>query len=181
MQRHWLVTLLKLSSAGRNWDADVSKALLQDERCGSVNVLPGLTSDIHWRLSLHREGSRFHFSGDWKASLMRSCSRCNAEFDWPVTGQTERFFQFGASSTKSDDVDEDEQTCECIAKPGEINLLDMLREDVWLAWKADVICSDSCKGLCQGCGVNLNVEPCQCVQDDSNNPFAALRDLKLDG
>ena len=185
MQRHWLVTLQNISSSGRSWEADVPKALLQDEACGSVNVLPSLTGDVHWRLELTRAGKLFHLNGDWKAGLMRDCSRCNAAFAWPTAGKTERFFQFGSPlKEKGDEQDGDEkdvQSYDFIAKPGEINLLDVLREDIWLAWKADVICSDSCKGLCQGCGVNLNAESCQCEQDDSNNPFAALRGLKLDG
>ncbi len=46
MQRHWLVTLQNLSSTGRSWDADVSKALLQDKQCGSVNIIPGLQADV---------------------------------------------------------------------------------------------------------------------------------------
>jgi len=176
MQRHWLVTLQNISSTGRSWDADVPKALLQDKLCGSVNVLPGLIGDVHWQLSLQRKGALFCLNGDWQAGLRRSCSRCNADFDWSVAGLTERVFQLGVAA---DDA-ERESACEYIDKPGELNLLDVLREDVWLAWKADVICSDSCKGLCQGCGVNLNIDPCQCVQDNSNNPFAALRNLNLE-
>ena len=176
MQRHWLVTLQNLSAMGRNWDADVPKALLQDELSGSVNMLPGLLEDIHWQLSLQRKGKMFYSSGNWQTGLARSCSRCNADFAWSVRGSTERVFQLGLPV-----ADDDHHTldCEYIDKPGEVNLLDVLREDIWLAWSADVICSDSCKGLCQGCGVNLNIDPCQCKQDDSGNPFAALRNLNL--
>ncbi len=113
--------------------------------------------------------------------MKRECSRCNAAFDWALSGQTERDFQFMAKHDAMTEADDDEQTCEYIEYPGELNLIDVLREDVWLAWKADVVCSETCQGLCQGCGVNLNVADCQCVQDDSNNPFAALRGLNLKG
>jgi len=174
MQRHWLVTLQNLSASGRNWDTDVPKALLQDDHCGVVNVLPGLLKNVHWKLSLQRKAKAFCLHGRWQTALARKCSRCNADFEWAVTGMTERTFQLGSAEA------DDESTCDYIDKPGELNLLDVLREDVWLAWKADVICSDSCKGLCQGCGVNLNIGSCQCEQDNSNSPFAALRSLNLE-
>jgi uncharacterized protein len=180
MQRHWLVTLQNLSSTGRSWDKDVPKALLLDKQFGSVNVLPGLLGDIHWQLSLSRQAKVFHLKGEWQACLKRECSRCNAAFDWAVTGQTERDLQFIAQHGSVDD-DDDGQNCEYIAYPGELNLIDVLREDVWLAWNADVICSETCQGLCQGCGVNLNHGDCQCKQDDGDNPFAALRGLNLKG
>jgi len=180
MQRHWLVTLQKISSAGRHWDADVPKALLQDELCGSVNVLTDLVDDVHWQLSLQRYGKAFRLSGSWQAKLARSCSRCNADFAWQTSSSTERLFQLGKRPEVQTDDNENEQACDYIDKPGEMNLLDVLREDVWLAWKADVICSASCQGLCQGCGVNLNTNSCQCQQDDSDHPFAALRGLSLE-
>jgi len=178
MQRHWLVTLQNLSSTGRSWDENVSRALLQDEQCGDVNVLPGLNGDIHWQLSLQRNGKVFHLNGAWQANLKRECSRCNAEFDCEQSGKTERIFQFIGKHRQDDNAEKDEQVGEYIEHPGMLNLIDVLREDVWLAWN-DVICSETCQGLCQGCGVNLNDSDCQCKQDDSNNPFAALRGLDL--
>jgi len=177
MQRHWFVTLQKLSAAGRQLDTDVSRALLEDKAFGDVDVLSGLTGDVHWKVSLERKDRLFQMSGEWQGAMKRSCSRCNRSFDWEFSGETDRLFQLGAPS-KDDDSD---GNCEYLVAPGEINLVDVLREDVWLAWKADVICSDSCKGMCQGCGVNLNVEKCKCTEDKSDHPFAALRNLKLDG
>jgi len=177
MDRHWFVTLQKLSASGRQWDIDMPKALLEDKAFGDVDVLTGLCGDLHWKLLLERKDRLFQFSGEWQGAMKRSCSRCNASFECQFSGKTERIFKLGVASNDDDSEDE----CEYLAPPGEINLVDVLREDVWLAWKADVICSDSCKGMCQGCGVNLNREACQCKQDKRDHPFAALRDLKLDG
>ncbi|ATX82329.1 Uncharacterized metal-binding protein YceD, DUF177 family [Mariprofundus ferrinatatus] len=177
MQRQWLVTLQNLPAAGRSWDIDVPRRVLQDEQFGSVNVVSDLCGDVHWNVSLEHTGQLYRLCGEWRAVIARECSRCNAAFSWQVTGQTERQFQLGREPVD----DESGVDCEYIAPPGEVNLVDVLREDIWLAWKADVICSETCKGLCQGCGSNLNSEACKCKRDESDHPFAALRNLKLDG
>lgn len=174
MHRHWLVTLQGLPDSGRAWDENVTRRLLEDPEHGTVDALSGLCGDMHWNLSLEHQNDLFHLHGQWQGAMKRACSRCNAEFDWQMSGRTERNFQMGSPP------DEDENECEYLAAPGKIDLLDVLREDVWLAWKADVICSDACRGLCPECGCNLNTEACRCEKDDSDHPFAALRKFKLD-
>jgi len=175
MQGRWLVTLQNLAATGRQWDTDVPMALLRNPDIGSVKAVSELVSDVHWQAELARVGDIFRLHGHWQGKIKRQCSRCNAAFDWSSEGCSEWAFQLGGES----DHGESESTCEYVMPPGEINMLDVLREDIWLAWKSDVICSDSCRGLCQGCGVDLNRETCQCKQDNSDHPFAVLRDLDL--
>ncbi len=176
MQRHWLVTLQNLAATGRQWDKDVPMALLQDADIGEVTPITDLVSDVRWRIALQRSGRTFLLQGEWSGLIRRQCSRCNAPFDWQAAGETAWQFQLGDEP----DRDEDASACEYLPPPGELNLLNVLREDVWLGWKSDVICSESCRGLCQGCGVDLNRECCRCARDESDHPFAALRGLKLD-
>jgi len=28
-----------------------------------------------------------------------------------------------------------------------------------------ILCREDCKGLCPGCGANLNIEPCRCEKE----------------
>ncbi len=174
MSRHWLVTLQGLPDSGRAWDENVSRHLLEDTEHGTVDALSGLCNDMHWKLLLDHRDNLFYLHGQWHGVIKRKCSRCNAEFGCHIEGWTERSFQMGSSP------DENENECECLAVPGKIDLLDVMREEVWLAWKADVICSDTCKGLCSGCGCSLNIEACRCEKDGRDHPLAALRKLKLD-
>ena len=43
-----------------------------------------------------------------------------------------------------------------------IDLNDDIRQEMILAFPAVVLCSQECKGLCPGCGANLNNENCKC-------------------
>ncbi|MCE2849935.1 MAG: YceD family protein [Roseiflexaceae bacterium] len=38
-------------------------------------------------------------------------------------------------------------------------------------------CKDDCRGLCTGCGVDLNLEVCRCHEESNDERFAALRAL----
>ncbi len=71
---------------------------------------------------------------------------------------------------------------------GEIRLLDpvatdletggALREELILAVPMYVECRKDCLGLCPKCGQNRNLEPCDCVMDEPDPRWDALRSLK---
>jgi len=37
-----------------------------------------------------------------------------------------------------------------------------IREEILLNYPMKVLCKPDCKGICYGCGINLNLESCQC-------------------
>ena len=43
-----------------------------------------------------------------------------------------------------------------------IDLGEEIRQEMILANPARVLCKDDCKGICVGCGTNLNLEKCKC-------------------
>src|SRR3989338_5499166 len=47
----------------------------------------------------------------------------------------------------------------------EIDLGEDIRQELVLALPAAAVCKEDCKGLCPGCGVNLNKETCNCHED----------------
>ena len=58
---------------------------------------------------------------------------------------------------------------------------DVLAEYVQLALPFKRLCSESCRGVCAGCGENLNTSSCRCEAEvvvEKPNPFAALKKLK---
>jgi len=59
-------------------------------------------------------------------------------------------------------------------------LADVLKEQVLLALPMKVICQSDCRGLCPGCGANLNHEECRCETHSSDPRLAPLARLKQD-
>ncbi len=92
--------------------------------------------------------------GEVKGTLHLSCDRCSKEF---TVTKTVPLHVLLATELAGDEEDE-------------IVLLDGDELDVQeLAFTAFVLemdtknlCSENCKGLCPGCGVNLNEEACRC-------------------
>jgi uncharacterized protein len=60
-----------------------------------------------------------------------------------------------------------------------INLTSDVREDILLSLPMVALCSEKCRGLCSGCGVNLNRENCRCQRQDGKNVWKALDGLRL--
>lgn len=58
----------------------------------------------------------------------------------------------------------------------EIDLTDMVREELLLHFPAIPLCSESCKGLCDKCGIDLNRESCNCEHEEKKvmSPFKFL-------
>ncbi len=60
----------------------------------------------------------------------------------------------------------------------ELDLADAIREEVILAAPRFVLCREECQGLCPRCGVDRNLESCDCSLDEPDPRWDALRALK---
>jgi uncharacterized protein len=162
------IQLQDLPDAGWHWQGQINASLLRDVARGEVEALPSSFSDLQWDASLHRVGDCYHLSGEWCVEAVQSCSRCNAPYKLTLSDTLTRDFRLG-----------EEDADEVLPPPGFIDLVDILREDVWLSWPQAGICRPDCKGLCLHCGQNLNQASCACPADDSDHPFAVLKKIKL--
>ena len=61
----------------------------------------------------------------------------------------------------------------------ELDLEPLLREQIVMAVPYAPLCREDCLGLCQMCGADKNVDPCQCDPEPIDPRLASLKDLKL--
>lgn len=82
------------------------------------------------------------------------CDRCLEEFDRP---KSVSYACVLAEEKQQEDNDEI-----ILLENDEVDLAELARTAFILAMDTKTLCSPDCKGLCGGCGVNLNREPCRC-------------------
>ena len=167
------VHLLDLPATGWQWHGEVSRHLMEDTHSGMVEPLHGLCGDVRWEADLQRRGACYYLEGCWEVRVVRHCCRCTAAFACVMRGNTRRDFRIDAQGAES------AESGDALAPPGCVDMLDVLREDIWLEWPSFVQCRPDCRGLCQHCGKDLNEGPCTCPVEEDSHPFAVLRSLKL--
>lgn len=128
-----------------------------------------LTGEIDVALQLDSMKDGIEVSGVLRAPWATSCRRCLKDIA-------------GVAEVDVDELYQIEVTAED-AYPIEHNQLDlapMLRELALLELDAEQVCADACAGLCPMCGVDLNVEACDCDTTVEDHRWAALDGLVLD-
>jgi len=129
-------------------------------------------------LVYYRSGREIFFQGSFCGTIEGFCGRCLRSYSFAI----EKDFTFVLTSepfsSKSGELNQDEMGLSfCAAE--EINLSPFIREQVLLALPMRPLCKDNCRGLCAGCGVNLNEEPCLCSSSPGDPRMALFRTLKL--
>ncbi|MGH7738625.1 MAG: YceD family protein [bacterium] len=157
------------------------------EETGSANQLgieltPGLCSaPLEIQCAISKSGDYILAKG-WVQGLMRlSCDRCLAEFESPYKSFFE--FQYRRSEDREPDEVETEislSQVEILYFDGEIlDIADAVRQTVLLSEPMRALCREACRGLCGGCGGNLNLEACHCEEPPTDFRWEALKRLKL--
>lgn len=92
------------------------------------------------------------------ARLYLTCDRCTRAFE------RDKCVKY---KTLLADRLEDEDSEEIVLLDGDAQLdLDELMTDVFiLSLDTKNLCKEDCRGLCPGCGADLNVEPCRCKKE----------------
>ena len=98
------------------------------------------------------------------------CDRCAGEY----TEEVEYPLQVVLVTELADEDHEDEETF--LLEGNKADMDEIVRTVLILNMDTKFLCSDECKGLCCGCGVNLNKEACRCKKEIDPR-FAALQQL----
>ncbi len=124
-------------------------------------------TDITYSLSALLTGQDLLVTGTAQVQLETRCARCLAVIR-PIVRAEKICLLFEKCPDQEVDITED------------------IREELYLAIPRNFHCKEDCRGLCPGCGANLNTEACRCkvAEDDippEENPWNALDSLNRKG
>jgi len=131
-------------------------------------------------------------TGQFQADVSAPCKRCLAEasVSLPVSFQLNLMPRDLAQHEESEYVEGAERA----ERAGSFRLEDadrewfdgktieldpILREQILLALPMNLVCTESCRGLCPVCGNNLNEKQCECHREAMDSRWMALRNIKL--
>ncbi len=106
---------------------------------------------VHLKGTALRSETTIHFWGNLTAKIEEMCGRCLETVREGVERPFDLYYEIEGKQ--------------------EIDTLDDLREILILEHPASFLCRGDCRGLCPGCGCNLNNEKCTCAQR-KNEPEA---------
>ncbi|HET9742408.1 MAG TPA: DUF177 domain-containing protein [Terriglobales bacterium] len=117
--------------------------------------------------------------GDFSTQIEARCARCVDPVPTSVGGSFDLLYRPLGADARKDESSISEAETEIGYYSGEgIELNDVLREQILLALPVKIVCREDCRGICAGCGRNLNTEACTCGDSPSDPRWAALADLK---
>ena len=109
-------------------------------------------------------------TGAISTTLHGVCDRCASDF----TSNVEFPLDVVLVTELSNEENEDEWVFPLEGDSADLE--DIIRTVFVLNMDSKLLCKPNCKGICGGCGRNLNVEACSC-QKELDPRFAALRQL----
>jgi uncharacterized protein len=133
------------------------------------------------RAELHSDGQLIEMTGDLSADYTTLCARCGEEAVQNLSVPVSLIFKPRKDKSDFDDIG-------YVLYEGDVlDCAEALEELLVLSIPYAVYCSGTCKGLCPGCGSNLNVSDCGCRdlarghdQEDEvseESPFSKLKHL----
>ncbi|MDJ0867485.1 MAG: DUF177 domain-containing protein [Myxococcota bacterium] len=155
-------------------------------------VVPELAGGDEDRLRVsvraHRMGQDVYLEGQLETVLELGCARCLARYREPLREAFRMVLEPAGAR-----VPPEPEMARALARRGvclgeelevgwfrgaEIDLSDFLVEQVALAVPVQPLCRETCRGLCPRCGVDRNVESCECETASGASPFAVLESLR---
>lgn len=114
---------------------------------------------------------RYYWRAKLSTSVGTACCRCLQSVSVELAATVEVLF--------TDDQTTDDPSAYVIpTRATFLDLREAIREELILAAPEYVLCRDDCRGLCAGCGIDLNNGECKCVPEPDDPRWLALEALR---
>jgi len=134
------------------------------------------------KLLFSREGGRIRVIGKVSASFSATCALCAKPFAFETVAPVDMVLFQKISTAASDDHSSDDNVAEVDQDVGSwqfdgqnIAWGELAREQLLLAIPIAPRCKEDCLGLCPECGVDRNLEVCNCATSQVDPRWNKLR------
>jgi uncharacterized protein len=124
-------------------------------------------------------GNEVFLNGHVDTRAQVECDRCLQPVEIPVSADFELEYISGSEYETSAAVELTEAEMSVSVFDGKaIDVDEIVKEQILLAVPTRMLCREDCKGICPQCGTDLNADKCECITDDIDPRWAALKILK---
>jgi uncharacterized protein len=128
-------------------------------------------------VSLLRTGPGILVSGVLATSIAEECSRCILPMQQPLELDVEDEF-FPVVDMNTGHLVEVPEDGFPIDTHHHLDITEAVRQAIVVSRPIQPLCNPECRGLCPECGVNRNVEPCECETGAADARWATLKALR---
>ena len=114
--------------------------------------------------------------GKFEGQLDLDCVRCLKNYAHLLQWELTKFYVSNRRDASEDDL--------VLPDNAQIDISEFVEEEAHLDIPINPVCKENCQGLCQTCGVDLNLGDCEHKDlpleessGEENSPFAGLKDL----
>jgi DUF177 domain-containing protein len=128
--------------------------------------------------SVSRAGRDIRVRGRLGTRITRACDRCLADVNLPIDLPFDLFYEPNESGTGEGEKEIHGRDLEfSVYENDEIDLDELVVEQLALNVPARLLCREDCRGLCDQCGIDLNLASCNC-EKPIDPRWQALADLR---
>ena len=153
----------------------------QPEQIDPVDERITLTEPAEISGTVKRAGNEVFVNGHLETRVQVECDRCLKPVELPVSPDFALEYITGADYESSSTVALSEDELSVSVFDGEaIDVDAIVKEQGLLAVPARTLCREDCKGMCPECGIDRNTGDCNCIPNEIDPRWAALKDLASD-
>ncbi|KAB3531425.1 YceD family protein [Alkaliphilus serpentinus] len=134
-----------------------------------------LPNPISLEGKIYNVSNEFFLACQVKTLMEVSCSRCLKPFTYDYSSK------INVQLVEEKEVLNEDDDLEDIFfyHDGIISLEDIVKENIIMNIPIQLLCSEACKGICAGCGEDLNDKECKCITEENHDDGIDPRLAKL--
>lgn len=147
---------------------------------GGLNLSEWLSpvSPLRIEGTLDRFGDTITIRAVARVRTAETCARCTRAFEADVEEELLLYCD-REGSDEEELARELEEQGEVVYHDGvSLDITGPVRQAIILSRPLTTLCREDCRGLCSGCGADLNTEPCRCSGRDPDPRWEALKKLR---
>lgn len=161
---------------------DLAKVTAEKERIRGDEVVPfrdhfGNENRVDCRVEvdIRKVVETFYIDATVTGVFSTACHKCLESTCYQVQSSFKLVVQRARDRERHGALETAEDYLRLPAGQNDLSLDQYIYESLVVSVPIQIVCQDGCKGLCAGCGANLNREPCTCEAQQGDPRWDALR------